>query len=574
MVPILLSVGATKSEAYAAMHISSTIANAISTFFFIPMPSLIPKPRSPHSSRRYSPKSHSAVKKTTSNARRKPSQSQRIVGFGTSSAAVASVLAISTGVSSGKSRSGSSSSRILACAEIADKAVPVTESPRLPMNMTSTNCGNAASTGTLYRIENTGRSKTCVNRRNRVFAASLARKIAKGSFTESRSALSVAFVCSRKKQGCNISEAAKRNASQSNPGPKRRDSLTDGSNVKLKSTTMVRIKTTVVVSSSRERNSVRSSLPSSTAVLESSAIHAFAKARIERKFAPVRVSATTPPASSRIARVARVETSDSPCRLIKMVRPESLKPRKVCANQLTPCGSSPVTGSSNRITAGSFSSARGRLCDSLQPCKQHQVLFRRQFVINHRGVSHKTGWRLCAADLPAAIEEAHSARRRTRQPRRNSQQSSLAGAIPSCQRNAFSRGDFQRYATQRVKPAIPFVDFFEADSCGRKTRSCHRTASEVSTSLPVFKTQPRTRSRNTFSARARSCAYSSSEMVPACRRSSSRKSRSFRASRLVPIAESRSARLDAPFVGVLAGALSNAGGADGLVFFGFAVTSS
>src|SRR6266576_877721 len=281
-----------------------TTTAAVRIFFFIQHLHHSRKHAFAHSSKRYSPKSHSAVKKTTSNPSKKPSQSQRIAGFGINRAAVASVLAISTGVSSGKSSSGSSNSRILACAEIADKAVPVTESPKLPMNITSTNCGNAASTGTLYRTENTGRSKIWVNNIKRVFAASLARKMAKGSFTERRNALSVSFVCSRKKQGCSISEAAKRNASHNSPGPNRRDSLTDGSNVKLKSTTIVRIKTTVVVSSSRERNSVRSSLPSSTAVLESSAIHAFAKARIERKFAPVRVSATTEPASSRIARVA------------------------------------------------------------------------------------------------------------------------------------------------------------------------------------------------------------------------------------------------------------------------------
>src|ERR1700682_5849968 len=69
------------------------------------------------------------------------------------------------------------------------------------MNMTSTSCGNAASTGTLYRTENTGRSRTWVNNRKRVFAASLARKMANGSLTERRSALSVSLFCSRKKAG-------------------------------------------------------------------------------------------------------------------------------------------------------------------------------------------------------------------------------------------------------------------------------------------------------------------------------------------------------------------------------------
>ena len=40
--------------------------------------------------------------------------------------------------------------------------------------------------------------------------------------------------------------------------------------------------------------------------------YALANVRIERKLAPVRVSATTAPASRRIARVASAEISDSP----------------------------------------------------------------------------------------------------------------------------------------------------------------------------------------------------------------------------------------------------------------------
>src|ERR1700722_10310366 len=50
------------------------------------------------------------------------------------------------------------------------------------------------------------------------------------------------------------------------------------------------------------------------------------------------------------------------------------------------------------------------------------------------------------------------------------------------------------------------------------------------------KAQPRTRSRRTFSARARSDAYSSSGMVPAWWRGSRRKSWSFKYSRLVATA--------------------------------------
>src|SRR6266478_4207699 len=225
-----------------------------------------------YSSNRYSPKSHTAVKKITSNAIRKASQSHRSVGFSANSAAVASVLVISSGVSNGNNSRGSSNSRMRACAEIADSVVPVTESPRLPRNSTSASCGTTPSSGTLYKTANIGSSSSSVISRKSVLAQSFDRKIANGSETESRSALSVSFVCSRKKPGCSISEAAKRKASQSKPGSKRRDSSLVGSNVKLNSTTIIRMKTTVVVSSSRERNSVRSSFPSRTLVLENKLI--------------------------------------------------------------------------------------------------------------------------------------------------------------------------------------------------------------------------------------------------------------------------------------------------------------
>src|SRR5258705_4703760 len=208
----------------------------------------------------------------TSNAIRNASQSQRSTGFSANSAAVASVLAISNGVSSGKRSSGNRQLVIGACTKIAGSVVPVTERPRLPRNSTSASCGTTPSSGTLYKTANIGSSSSSVISRKSVLAQSFDRKIANGSETESRSALSVSFVCSRKKPGCSISEAAKRKASQSKPGPKRRDSSLVGSNVKLNSTTIIRMKTTVVVSSSRERNSVRSSLPSRTLVLENKLI--------------------------------------------------------------------------------------------------------------------------------------------------------------------------------------------------------------------------------------------------------------------------------------------------------------
>src|SRR5207302_11215540 len=102
-----------------------------------------------------------------------------------------------------------------------------------------------------------------------------------------------------------------------------------------------------------------------------------------------------------------------------------------------------------------------------------------------------------------------------REPSRNAQQRGLAGTVPSGERHAFSRGNLQGDTAQRIKSAVPLINAFEADSCGRKTRWRHGTTSETGRSLLVFNAQPRTRSRNTFSARPRSCAYSSSEIVPA-----------------------------------------------------------
>src|SRR5580704_4852015 len=256
-VPIVRSVGAIKSEAYAAAPISDTTIAAKMARFHIAL----------HSSRRYSPKSHNAVKNTMSNATRNPMPFHNTYGDRSSSAAVTSVLAINIGVSIGNNNSGKSSSRILACAEIDDSAVPAIETPRLPRKNTSTSQGNTLMTDTLYITANTGSSKSSITIRNNVFAASFARKIANGSGTESRSALSVSFVCSRKKHGCSINDAANKNASHSNPDPNRRASSESGSNVKLNSTSTMTTKMTVVVSSSRDRNSVFSSLPNSTVEL-------------------------------------------------------------------------------------------------------------------------------------------------------------------------------------------------------------------------------------------------------------------------------------------------------------------
>jgi hypothetical protein len=67
----------------------------------------------------------------------------------------------------------------------------------------------------------------------------------------------------------------------------------------------------------------------------------------------------------------------------------------------------------------------------------------------------------------------------------------------------------------RVEPAVPLFDFLEPNSCGRKSRRRHWAASRKGKSHRALNAQPWTRSRSTFSARARSCAYSVSAMVPA-----------------------------------------------------------
>src|SRR5580698_10451062 len=209
------------NEAYAAAPISDTTIAAKMARFHITL----------HSSRRYSPKSHKAVKNTMSNATRNPMPFHNTYGDRSSSAAVTSVLAIKIGVSIGNSSNGKSNSRIRACAEIDESAVPAIETPRLPRKNTSTSQGNTLMTDTLYITANTGSSKSSITIRNNVFAASFARKTANGSDTDNRSA-----------------------------------SSDSGSNVKLNSTSTMITKMIVVVSSSRDRNSVFSSLPSSTPV--------------------------------------------------------------------------------------------------------------------------------------------------------------------------------------------------------------------------------------------------------------------------------------------------------------------
>src|SRR5437879_5264125 len=103
-----------------------------------------------------------------------------------------------------------------------------------------------------------------------------------GSMGARRRATSVSLDCSRVKEGCSISEPANKSASQSSPGPKRRASVVVGSKVKLKSTSTMRTKTSVLTSNSRVRNSVRSSLASRMPMGRASGIERGTGARFGR----------------------------------------------------------------------------------------------------------------------------------------------------------------------------------------------------------------------------------------------------------------------------------------------------
>src|SRR5712664_128937 len=147
------------------------------------------------------------------------------------------------GVRSGSRSSGKRSSRIRACAEMAERAVPAIETPRLPRKNTRISQWSIGKTGTLYITTKTGSSKSSVRRRNRVLATSFARKMAKGSETERRNALTVSLVCSRRKHGYNIKDEAKGKHSHKSLAPKPSDSAEVGSKVKLKSTMTIRTTT-------------------------------------------------------------------------------------------------------------------------------------------------------------------------------------------------------------------------------------------------------------------------------------------------------------------------------------------
>src|ERR1022692_1621954 len=212
-----------------------------------------------YSSNRNPPKSHAAVKKTTSKqtsttigARGKSDGSAR-------SPTVAPTLAISSGTSAGKSSKGKSNSRMRACDAIAAKTVPTVAMPNVPRSITPASGPLTPSNGTSYSTENAGSRMTSTSTRKKKFAKSFPAMIAKGSTGASTRAAIVSLVRSRVNEGCSISELAKSSAIQRKPAPNRRESAADGLNAKLKTKTTTSAKTIVEVSSSNERNSTRSS---------------------------------------------------------------------------------------------------------------------------------------------------------------------------------------------------------------------------------------------------------------------------------------------------------------------------
>ena len=209
----------------------------------------------------------------------------------------------------------------------------------------------------------TGSSSNSVSRRNRVFASELGQKDRETDrSTERRNALKVSLCCSRKK--ARLQHQAKTRREKPARAAREQTARFVRSRIERKAEKDdhdQRMKTIVVVSSSRERNSVRSSLPSRTAVLGRRLIQASAKVRMERKVragACVRgnragVQANGPRDQAKKFPIPRAGSSEWCGR-------NRAGGEGVSASQLTPWGSSPVAGSSSRRTAGSCSKARAR----------------------------------------------------------------------------------------------------------------------------------------------------------------------------------------------------------------------
>src|ERR1700730_1338795 len=158
------------------------------------------------------------------------------------------------------------------------------------------------------------------------------------------------------------------------------------------------------------------------------------------------------------------------------------------------------------------SRCRGSL---LKPRKQQKVFFCGQLVVHHGGVTNKAGTSCGRALAPGCSRKGNLPRRWPHQLRRYAQQGGLARAVSPGQDETLARRHLKRHAAQSVPPAVSFLDIFETDAGGRKRSGRQRTASHLGGTCRAVTAQLRTRSRSTFSARARSCAYSSSEIVPA-----------------------------------------------------------
>jgi len=321
-------------------------------------------------------------------------------------------------------------------------------------------------------------------------------KMANGLVNERSSALSVSLFCSRKKQGCSISEAAKRKASTAIRG-KSGENHDRWIEVKLKSTTIVRMKTTAWWKARVSGTRCDVSLPSRTAVLESSAITR-RQGRIERSSHGERVA--NRPRIQPFARVAARRTYDSPCRAH-----QDRAARNISNEQRLRTTSSPPlfqarSSASSRTTGGSWSSARhgdrwrnparkrcvtrddgaqqgppleessARAAGSGLPCNRAKSrgLFRRSCIGPSWRCDPKNGRRQFP---PLTSDRSGSSRclRRTRELRRNSQKRVLPEPVPSGETLRTHRGDFRDTRASRVRPAKPFVAFSKRSPVGAKT---------------------------------------------------------------------------------------------------------
>ena len=249
---------------------------------------------------------------------------------------------------------------------------------------------------------------------------------------------------------------------------------------------------------------------------------------------------------------------------------------KELASHVMPKGSSPVAGSSRsnkdgrwiraRAMAGNplphtagksanqrvtpleesnfpqqFFGSRSGLLDILQLGEQHQIFFRREFVVHHRRVRHVAR---PAVAIGSAVEAAASTQE-THVPcpvgrticERHPKQGGLSGTIASRKDDAFARSNLKGHSPQCVKPTIALSIFSKRRPVGgsfnavtiefrkylkgapsfavssKRAGSAESNAtdsrhfSDLALGTPIYRlSYPRTKSRSVFSICARSRA--------------------------------------------------------------------